>query len=188
MTDAASFRLPPPTARLAFRCWSPGDLPLARRLFGDPRVTALVGGPFDDAAVAARLEVELSNQRDHGISYWPIALHGGPEIGCCGLKPRDPPRRVYEFGFYLLPPWWGQGLATEAGAAVIAHAFDALGAPALFAGHHPENAGSRRALEKLGFRYTHHELYPPTGLDHPCYELGSEKDSGAAALTAAPDK
>ena len=24
---------------------------------------------------------------------------------------------------------------------------------------------------KLGFRYVHHELYPPTGLQHPCYEL-----------------
>ena len=174
MTDAASRPIPPPTARLAFRCWSPGDLPLARRLFGDPQVTAMVGGPFDDAAVAARLEVELSNQRDHGISYWPISLHGGPEIGCCGLKPRvpgDPPRCVYELGFYLMPPWWGQGFATEAGAAVIAHAFDALGAAAVFAGHHPENDGSRRALEKLGFRYTHHELYPPTGLEHPGYEL-----------------
>jgi [ribosomal protein S5]-alanine N-acetyltransferase len=196
MTDAArsaSSRLaaPAPTARLAFRCWTAEDLPLARRLFGDPGVTALVGGPFDDAAVAARLEVERSNQRDHGISYWPISLHGGPEIGCCGLRPRepgDPERRVYELGFYLLLPWWGQGFAMEAGAAVIAHAFGALGAAALFAGHHPQNAGSRRALEKLGFRYTHDELYPPTGLEHLCYELVPKKDSGAAAFTAAPDK
>ena len=54
--------------------------------------------------------------------------------------------------------------------AVIAHAF-ATGAKALFAGHHPDNASSRSVLEKLGFRYTHHELYPPTGLQHPCYRL-----------------
>jgi RimJ/RimL family protein N-acetyltransferase len=171
MTDG---RVPPPTARLAFRSWTPGDLSFARRLFGEPRVSALVGGPFDDAAVAARLEVELSNQRDHGISYWPISLHGGTEIGCCGLRPRapyDPERRVYEFGFFLLPVWWGQGFAPEAGAGVAAYAFDVLGAAALFAGHHPQNHGSRRALAKLGFRYTHDELYPPTGLEHPCYEL-----------------
>jgi ribosomal-protein-alanine N-acetyltransferase len=164
-------RVPAPTARLAFRPWSAGDLPLARALFGDPRVTALVGGPFDDAGIAARLALELANQRDHEISYWPISLRGSAEIGCCGLKPRDPGRRVYELGFYLLPPYWAQGFAVEAGASVIAHAFDALGASALFAGHHPENQGSRRVLEKLGFRYTHHELYPPTGLEHPGYEL-----------------
>lgn len=163
--------VPAATARLTFRPWSDADLPFARALFGDPRVTALVGGPFDDAAIAARLAFELGNQRDHGIAYWPIARHGGLEIGCCGLKPREPARRVYELGFYLLPEAWGQGFAAEAGASVIAHAFGALGATSLFAGHHPENHGSRRALEKLGFRYTHDELYPPTGLLHPGYEL-----------------
>jgi len=146
----------------------------------EPRVTALVGGPFDDAAIAARLAFELGNQRDHDIAYWPIARHSMPsaelEIGCCGLKPREPARRIYELGFYLLPDAWGQGFAAEAGASVIVHAFDVLGAAALFAGHHPENHGSRRALEKLGFRYTHHELYPPTGLLHPCYGLPGPRE------------
>ncbi|HWU87423.1 MAG TPA: GNAT family N-acetyltransferase, partial [Kofleriaceae bacterium] len=80
-------QVPAATARLSFRPWSDGDRPFAWALFGDPRVTAFVGGPFDDAAIAARLAFELDNQRDHGIAYWPIALHGGPEIGCCGLKP-----------------------------------------------------------------------------------------------------
>jgi hypothetical protein len=26
-------------------------------------------------------------------------------------------------------------------------------------------------LERLGLRYTHHELYPPTGRQHPSYLL-----------------
>ena len=181
-----SLDVPSPTARLTFRRWSLADLALARALFGDPRVTSLVGGPFDDAGIAARLDIELENQRDHGISYWPILLYGSQAIGCCGLKPREPARpgreaeppgsvtrerRVYELGFYLLPPYWGQGFAAEAGGSVVAYAFDVLGATALFAGHHPANQSSQRALEKLGFRYTHHELYPPTGLEHPGYEL-----------------
>jgi RimJ/RimL family protein N-acetyltransferase len=168
MTDAT---VPRSTARLTFRRWTEDDLPLARTLFGDLRVTALVGGPFDEAALVARLETELANQRDHRIAYWPILLHGSREIGCCGLKPRALERRVYELGFYLLPPYWGQGFAAEAGASVVTYAFDVLGAAALFAGHHPDNAASRHALEQLGFRYTHHELYPPTGLEHPGYEL-----------------
>lgn len=163
--------VPSPTARLTFRLWTQADLALVRALFGDPRVTSLVGGPFDEAGIAARLATELDNQRDHGISYWPILLYGSQEIGCCGLKPRDPARRVYELGFYLVPPYWGQGFAAEAGVSVVAYAFQVLGATALFAGHHPANQSSQHALEKLGFRYTHHELYPPTGLDHPGYEL-----------------
>jgi RimJ/RimL family protein N-acetyltransferase len=163
--------VPRPTSRLVFRAWREDDLPLATELFGDPRVTGLVGGPFDERAVQARLATELANQRDHAIAYWPIFEHGGDPVGCCGLKPRALDRRCYELGFYLRPVYWGRGLAPEAGHSVIAYAWDELGATALFAGHHPDNHGSRRALEKLGFRYTHHELYPPTGLEHPGYEL-----------------
>ena len=29
-------------------------------------------------------------------------------------------------------------------------------------------------LHRLGFRYTHDELYPPTGLNHPSYLLKRE--------------
>ena len=161
---------PAPTERLVFRPWTEDDGALARALFGDPQVTALVGGPFDDAAVGARLATELANQRAHRISYWPLFLReGGAFVGCCGLKPRPSPGEL-ELGFYLVPAQWGRGLAVEAGRSVIAHAFDVLGATSLFAGHHPDNVGSRRALERLGFRYSHDELYPPTGLLHPGYQ------------------
>jgi ribosomal-protein-alanine N-acetyltransferase len=161
---------PAPTARLAFRCWRDDDLPLARGLFGDPRVTALVGGPFDDAAVRARLAAEIATQRAQRMQYWPMfARDGGDFVGCCGLKPRAPD--VHELGFYIAPAWWRRGLAVESARAVISYAWDALGARALFAGHHPDNDASRRTLEVLGFRYTHDELYAPTGREHPGYEL-----------------
>jgi RimJ/RimL family protein N-acetyltransferase len=161
---------PAPTARLSFRAWRDDDLPLAHVLFGDPRVTALVGGPFDDAQIAARLASEIACQRELGFSYWPV-FAGADFIGCCGLKPRDPAARVHELGFYFVPASWGRGYASEAGASVVEFAWRALGVAALFAGHHPDNHGSRRALEKLGFRPTRAELYPPTGLLHPGYEL-----------------
>jgi len=160
---------PAATARLRFGIWTDDELPLARELFGDPRVTSLVGGPFDDDQIRARLTTEIRNQRDHGFQYWPIFLEAGEHVGCCGLKPRAP--NVHELGFYLRPALWNRGLAVEAARGVIEYAFDRLGAEALFAGHHPENQGSRRTLEKLGFRYTHDEHYPPTGLLHPGYEL-----------------
>jgi len=163
--------IPASTTRLTFRAWRDDDLPIARAIWGDPRVTTLVGGPFDDAAVAARLAVELANQREHGIAYWPMFI-GDALAGCCGLKPRR--ARVHELGFYLVPAAWGSGLAVEAGRAVIAHAFGHLDIDALFAGHHPDNHASRRTLEKLGFVPSEPELYPPTGLVHPGYELRAE--------------
>jgi ribosomal-protein-alanine N-acetyltransferase len=41
----------------------------------------------------------------------------------------------------------------------------------LFAGHHPQNEGSRRVLDKLGFRFMGTTYYPPTGLQHLSYRL-----------------
>jgi RimJ/RimL family protein N-acetyltransferase len=162
---------PAATGRIVFRSWTVDDLALAQAIFGDPRVTAKVGGPFTDAQVRARLAWEMANERQHGVQYWPFFLADGTPVGCCGLKPREPEKRVHELGFYIRHEHWGRGFATEAGAAVVRHAFDDLGAKGLFAGHHPENHGSRAALLKLGFKYVHDELYPPTGLMHPGYWL-----------------
>jgi hypothetical protein len=42
--------VPDPTARLIFRTWDDEtDTALAAGLWGDSRVTELIGGPFDDA-------------------------------------------------------------------------------------------------------------------------------------------
>lgn len=169
---------PEPTARLTFRSWCDDDLALARGLWGDPRVTKMVSrAPFDDQQVRDRLAYEIANERDHGVQYWPIFRRSnGDHVGCCGLRPRDPAQRILELGFYLHPDHWGQGLVTEAARATMALAFGPLAVSALFAGHHPDNAASRRVLERLGFRPTHAELFPPTGLYHPCYLLRADRD------------
>ncbi|MFT3693440.1 MAG: GNAT family N-acetyltransferase [Kofleriaceae bacterium] len=156
------------TARLAFRSWRESDLPFAQALFGDPRVTALVGGPFSDDQVKARLASEMACEAAHGYQYWPM-FDNETFVGCCGLKPR--PDGGIELGFYVCVDHHGRGYAVEAARSVIAHAFDLVGADRIFAGHHPNNVGSRRTLEKLGFIYAHDEFYPPTGLQHPGYYL-----------------
>jgi hypothetical protein len=39
------------TPRLELRSWRAADLPLAEQLWGDARVTALIGGPFTRAQI-----------------------------------------------------------------------------------------------------------------------------------------
>ncbi len=78
---------------------------------------------------------------------------------------------MYELGVHLCAACWGKGYATEVTRAVMEYAFRRLGVAGLFAGHNPNNRGSRHLLEKLGFRYTHDEHYAPTGLRHPSYLL-----------------
>jgi [ribosomal protein S5]-alanine N-acetyltransferase len=160
------------TQRLGFRSWREADLPLAVGLWGDPQVTRHIDarGQLSAADVQELLERYIAMERQHGIQYWPIfLLETSEHVGCCGLRPRD--RGVYELGVHIRPRWWRQGLAEEAAAAVVRYAFDRLRADALFAGHNPNNAASKRLLEKLGFRHTHDEHYAATGLDHPSYRL-----------------
>jgi ribosomal-protein-alanine N-acetyltransferase len=170
------------TERLGFRTWSTADLELALALWGDARVTRFVGGPFSEAEVRARLATEIANLESRGIQYWPMfRLADGAHVGCSGLKPSRLGEDVLEIGIYLRPEHWGSGYATEASRAVVRHAFEVHGVRALFAGHHPQNEDSKRVLERVGFKYSHDELYPPTGLQHPGYMLNRNVGNGAAS-------
>ena len=163
------------TRRLGFRPWTEADLDLAIGLWGDENVTHFIGGPFSTDQIQERLAREMANLHTYRVQYWPIfLLDRGEFVGCCGLRSYRDERSVYEIGFHLRRTYWGQGLAVEAARAVMGYAFDRLKATVLSAGHHPANVASRRVLEKLGFQYTHDELYPPTGLQHPTYRLTRE--------------
>ena len=158
--------------RLGFRTWREDDLPLAMELWTDARVTGLFGGPYTPEKVRTRLEREMEMQREFGMQYWPVFwLAGGRHVGACGLRPRRVEERVPELGYHLRPEFWGQGLAVEAARAAIEFGFGRLGAKAIFAGHHPENAASRRVLLKLGFYFTGDEIFPETGILEPTYRL-----------------
>jgi RimJ/RimL family protein N-acetyltransferase len=159
------------TERLRFGIWRGDDIALAETIWGDDDVTELIGGPFSTESVADRLAAEIENWRQYRMQYWPVfRLNDATLVGCCGLRPRNMEAHVAELGFQLCRQSWGQGYASEAARAVIewarAHDFATL-----IAGHHPSNQASKRALMRLGFSYTHDELYPRTGLREPCYSL-----------------
>jgi predicted GNAT superfamily acetyltransferase len=154
------------TRRLGLREWREADLHLALGLWGDPEVTRLIGGPFSRDQVRERLAREMASS----LQYWPLFdLQSGEFVGCCGVRPKQ--EGMPELGFHIRRVHWGRGYAREAARAVIRHAFDALGAQALFAGHNPANTVSRALLGKLGFEYAHDEHFAATGLMHPSYRL-----------------
>ena len=162
------------TKRLGFRKWSEDDLELAAELWGDYEVTKLIDsrGKLTRDQIKERLVDEINTEKEHGVQYWPIfLLDTGEHVGCCGLRPYDLSKRIYEIGFHIRSNHWRNGYAYESAQAAIKYAFDELGASGLFAGHNPNNESSRYLLEKLGFHFTHNELYPPTGLNHPSYLL-----------------
>jgi RimJ/RimL family protein N-acetyltransferase len=172
------------SARLGFRCWRESDLAQAIELWGDAEVTRHISARgFTPEDIAERLKREIDSQRRHGLSYWPIFLLAtGEHVGCCGLRARETEPGVPELGFHIASRHWRRGYALEAASRVIDYAFEELGAPALFAGHNPNNAASRSLLHRLGFVHTHDEHYPPTGLQHASYRLARERHAPAEPL------
>jgi [ribosomal protein S5]-alanine N-acetyltransferase len=79
-------------------------------------------------------------------------------IGRCGLYPfrnernEIVPQEAF-IAFYLARPYWGRGLATEAGTAFVKHGFDVLRLKRIEAGINANNHASIRVIEKLGFRW-----------------------------------
>lgn len=55
-----------------------------------------------------------------------------------------------DLGYFLLPPFWGQGYATEIGHSLLAFGFETLGLAKITGCCHADNSASRHVLEKLG--------------------------------------
>lgn len=169
------------SARLGFRLWCEDDLAIAQELWGDYEVTKFFDarGTWSCNEVQERLFKEIRTAKKHRVQYWPIFLiETNGHVGCCGLRPYDAAQHVFEIGFHIRSNQWRRGYAREAADAVIAYAFKTLKVKGLFAGHNPRNDVSRHLLEQLGFRYTHDEYYPPTGLNHPSYFLQTNEYFG----------
>ncbi len=122
-------------------------------------------------AAEARLALEMERQREFGFQYWPMfLLDGGGHAGCAGLRPFHD-TRVLEIGVYVGRPFWSLRIGEEAARTVIRHAWQTTEVEALVAGHGPNNANSQAMIERLGFRYTHHEPWGPHQIMHPYYRL-----------------
>jgi [ribosomal protein S5]-alanine N-acetyltransferase len=61
-------------------------------------------------------------------------------------------RKNFEIGFFISEKFWGRGIATKAIKAVTAYSFRDFDIVRVYAEAFSDNIGSRRALEKAGFR------------------------------------
>lgn len=161
------------TQRLGFAEWKEDFYPYALELWGNPLVSKFITlkDSFSEEDIRLRLKTEILNKQIYNIQYYPVfLLDGNIFIGCCGFRPYDMEAAIYEFGFYLKPEHWRKGYATEAAFQIIDYVSREVHIGNIYAGHHPDNISSKKALERLGFKYLKKEYYAPTGLYHPLYQ------------------
>lgn len=144
-----------PAGRVALRALGDGDIPALFAVFSDPEVMRYWSRPplASTTAAAALLHEILECFRTRRLFQWGIALASDDRVvGTCTLFRVDVVHRHAEVGFALARECWGQGLAGEAVATVIAFAFQALDLHRIEADADPRNERSLRLLERLGFR------------------------------------
>ena len=74
-------------------------------------------------------------------------------IGSIGIVAKtDIYRKNFEIGYFLSEEFWGKGIVTKAIKAATSYAFRDFDIVRIYAEPFSDNSGSRRALEKAGFR------------------------------------
>ncbi|MGB3808779.1 MAG: GNAT family N-acetyltransferase [Parvibaculum sp.] len=147
------------TERLVLRHFNFDDAPRVRALVGNwkvARMLARVAYPYGDG-LAEQWIASHERARAEGKAF-PFAIeHQGELVGCVGLDAdaddNATPEQAYEMGYWIGEPYWNRGFATEAGRALVRHAFEKSPVDRLTAGHLVENHASGSVLTKLGFRY-----------------------------------
>lgn len=146
------------TERLIIRYWQPDDIEEAFTIYGDPEVTRYLAGDARDTTIEETREwltKKMATQAEKApLGLWAAEDRAsGRVIGHALLQyaPINGDDRV-EVGYALARSAWGKGYATEIAQAMIQVGFDSLNLDEIYGVVIPENAASRRVLEKVGMR------------------------------------
>ena len=117
------------------------------------------------------------------FGYWAVQTAASDEfLGWFHLRPSlaMPKDQELELGYRLMRSAWGRGYATEGSLALVAHAFETLGACRVTATTMAVNQASRRVMEKAGLTYrrTYHRHWdnPIPGIEHGEVEYAISKE------------
>lgn len=180
------------TARLTLRPLAPDDAePYYRAVFSDADVMRYLpgGAPLPMERVLMMLDRVRAHWGTHGFGLWAVTTREDHKlIGHCGLQ-RLPDGPDVELAYAIARPYWGRGLVTEAARASLRFGFERVGLDHVIALAVPENAASRRVMEKVGMTYTGMTSY--YGTDLARYRLRRDEYQQAAApytLTVLPEE
>jgi len=149
------------TPRLTLRPWTATDADVEAMwpYASDPEFPKLMSWAAhrDKAETRAFLDGVVKQLADGGGITWAI-VHAGKvagSISLMGIRWQLAAWRIdrCELGYWLAPPLWGKGLMTEAAHHALLFGFDTLGLHKITVGCLAQNIGSRRVIEKLGFRH-----------------------------------
>lgn len=142
------------TPILFLRRIQPWDVQALFGILSDHEVTRYYDDiPFTDLSQAGdQIEAWEFGYRNRRCIRWGITLKQDPAlVGSCGYYGFHTRHLRAGIGYELARPFWRQGIMTEALGAILDLGFGAIGLNRIEAVVMPENKGSIKLLEKLGF-------------------------------------
>jgi RimJ/RimL family protein N-acetyltransferase len=159
------------TDRLLLRHWKDSDYAPFAALNADPAVMEHFPAPMTRQAsddFAGRISADIPSR---GWGLWALEVIGtGQFIGFTGLSVPSFDAHftpAVEVGWRLAKDAWGNGYATEAARAALAHGFGPAGLTEIVSFTATPNKPSQRVMERIGM--THDEA---DDFDHPRLEKG----------------
>lgn len=143
------------TGRLVLRAFTPDDAPRVQQLAGAREVastTVTMPHPYEDGMAEAWIAGHAAAWQARKRLSFAVTTQADGVIGGISLKLEMEHRRA-EMGYWIGVPYWGQGFATEAAAAVLEHCFGALGLNRVVGRFFARNPASGNVLRKLGMTH-----------------------------------
>jgi len=143
------------TERLTLRQTEARDAVAFSKLGSDYDIARMTGSiPFPFPLVAAEFKIMTFHAaKRRGLAHpYAITLKDGDDamIGVVDLFRRSADS-LWEIGYWMGRPYWGQGYMTEACSALLKEADDSLGPDDRLAGAFTDNPSSTSILKTLGF-------------------------------------
>jgi ribosomal-protein-alanine N-acetyltransferase len=142
--------------RLSLNPVKPEDWREYEPIFSAPATARYSIVPKHPSAERARHFVDWMvriGAQDEGFGWMIRKRDSGQLIGCIRLNAINKRTSLVSIGYELAEAHWGQGLATEALNAVVAHCHGTMGLYRLEAWTLEGNIASDRVLEKAGFAF-----------------------------------
>ena len=159
------------TERLILRRWTESDREPFACLNADPRVMEFMPGVLSREESDQFVDRIAAHFREHGFGLYAAELRSQRcFIGFIGISVPTFQAKFtpcVEIGWRLAAEYWGKGLATEGGRAVLKYSFETLGLDEIVSFTAQINLKSQRVMEKLGMKRD-----PAEDFDHPRLPAG----------------
>lgn len=150
------------TERLILRSFITDDARDVQRLAGNlnvAKMTLNIPHPYENGMAEEWINSHKEKpQSGSQLSYAIVSLNLGVLLGAISLTHME--RMQANIGYWVGEQYWGKGYCTEAGIALINHAFTALSLKRVYALHLSSNPASGRVMQKMGMKHYNTEKRP----------------------------